>query len=90
MALKQLKNTKFYELALKEFTLWDIEKTSNDIGGNQEKIEKLNQYEELLESDKNQNTKFLYDSVNSYQISVIYISRMEKNQTRFLLIIMIS
>ena len=67
MALKQLKNTKFYELALKEFTLWDIEKTSNDIRGNQEKIEEIvNQYEELLESDKNQNTKFLYDSVNSY------------------------
>ena len=41
MALKQLKNTKFYELALKEFTLWDIEKTTYDIGGDQEKIEKM-------------------------------------------------
>lgn len=67
MALKQLKNTKFYELALKEFTLWDIEKTSYDIGGDQEKIEKIvNQYEDLLESEKDQNTKFLYDSINSY------------------------
>jgi len=67
MALKQLKPTKFYELAFKEFTLWDIEKISNEIGADQEKTEKIvDQYEKLLESEKDKNTKFLYDTINSY------------------------
>ena len=67
MVLKQLKPTNFSELAIKEFTLWDIEQISSDISDNQEKIQKIvNKYEHLLDTEEDQNSKFLYDSINSY------------------------
>ena len=66
-ALKQLKHTPFIDLARKEFTLWDIEQISSDISDNQEKNQKIvNKYEKLLDTEEDQNSKFLYDSINSY------------------------
>ena len=66
-ALKQLKHTDFIDLARKEFTLWDIEQISSDISDNQEKNQKIvNKYEKLLDTEEDQNPKFLYDSINSY------------------------
>jgi tetratricopeptide (TPR) repeat protein len=47
--------------------LWDIEQISSDISDNQEKIQKIvNKYEHLLDTEEDQNSKFLYDSINSY------------------------
>ena len=67
MVLKQLKHTNFNKLAIKEFTLWDIEQISSNISDNQEKIQKIvNKYEHLLDTEEDQNSKFLYDSINSY------------------------
>ena len=67
MVLKQLKHTNFNKLAVKEFTLWDIEQISSDISDNQEKIQKIvNKYEHLLGTEEDQNSKFLYDAINSY------------------------
>jgi len=64
-ALKQLKQSDFYELAIKEFTLWDIEQISSDISDNQEKNQEIvNKYERLL--DTVEDSKFLYDSIKSY------------------------
>ena len=77
-ALKQLKQSHlhmtsyqkkqladFYELAIKEFTLWDIEQISSDISDNQEKNQEIvNKYERLL--DTVEDSKFLYDSIKSY------------------------
>lgn len=60
-AIKQLKQSDFYELAIKEFTLWDIEQISSDISDNQEIV---NKYERLL--DTVEDSKFLYDSIKSY------------------------
>ena len=67
MALKQLKNTEFYELALREYELWKIEKNSTNVGNSKEKIEEVvNKYEKLIGTQKEKNPKFLYDSINSY------------------------
>ena len=67
MALKQLKNTDFYELALSEYELWEIEKNGKNIGNNKAKIEELaNKYEKLILTQKENNSNFLYDSINSY------------------------
>ena len=64
-ALKQLKQSDFYELAIKEFTLWDIEQISSDISDNQEKNQEIvNKYERLLDTEED--PKFLYDSIKSY------------------------
>ena len=69
MALDQLKTTNFYELALKEYRLWDIERNLNDLGNDKVKLEKIAlKYETLIHEEKGQNTRFLYDSINSYLI----------------------
>ena len=67
MALTQLKNTDFYELALSEYELWKIEKNVKNIGNDKVKIEEFaNKYEKLILAQKENNPNFLYDSINSY------------------------
>ena len=67
MALKQLKNTDFYELALSEYELWKIEKNVKNIGNDKVKIEEFaNKYEKLILAQKENNPNFFYDSINSY------------------------
>ena len=67
MAIEQLKNTKFHELSVQEYELWQIEKAIKDVGDSKEKIEQIsNKYQNLIDTQTNQNSKFLYDSINSY------------------------
>ena len=65
--LNELKNTKFHQLALKEYRLWEIEKASRDLNDSKDKIDEIfNKYKSLINSVKNSNSKFFYDCINSY------------------------
>ena len=66
-AVEQLQSTKFHKLSLKEQKLWEIEKASRNVGNSKEKIDEIfNKYKSLIESLKDQNSKFLYDCINSF------------------------
>ena len=65
--LNELKNTKFHQLALKEYRLWEIEKASRNMNDSKDKIAEIfDKYKSLINSVKNSNSKFFYDCINSY------------------------
>ena len=66
-AVEQLQSTNFHKLAVREQRLWEIEKASRNVGDSKEKIDEIfDKYKSLIESQKDQNPKFLYDCINSY------------------------
>ena len=65
--LNELKNTKFHQIALKEYRLWEIEKASRNMNDSKDKIAEIfNKYKSLINSVENSNSKFFYDCINSY------------------------
>ncbi len=66
-SLDLLKNTKFHRQALNEYKLWEIEKLSNNLSESKELIDEIfDKYKNLIESVKMENSKFMYDCINSY------------------------